>query len=349
MKPAVPPLPSQTLASRKLGRTSVEVTALGFGSAALGNLYTAISDSTANSCLNTALNAGISYVDTAPHYGQGLSERRVGQALINRPGLTLSTKVGRVLTPVTPAPPPGTERHGFIDGDPFEPHFDYSYDGVMKSFEDSLHRLGRDRVDILLAHDLGTVTHGDNAGNHMKAFQDGGLRAMHDLKAQGLVKAIGLGVNEWQVCEDVLANADLDAILLAGRYTLLEQGALDSFLPMCERRGISVIIGGPFNSGILVDGTHYDYGRIPADVCSQVTALKKVCMAHDVPLAAAALQFPLAHPAVACVIPGMADVLQVKSNLALFQHVIPSGLWADLKAEGLLHDSAPVPKLPVLS
>ncbi|MFT4074090.1 MAG: aldo/keto reductase [Asticcacaulis sp.] len=326
----------------------MEVTALGFGAAALGNLYTAITDDTARACLDSALAAGIGYVDTAPHYGQGLSERRVGQVLNGNSDIVISSKIGRVLTPVAPLPA-GTERHGFVDGDPFEPHFDYSYDGVMRAFEDSVKRLGRDRIDILLAHDLGTVTHGDEAAGHMKAFLDGGLRAMHELKAQGRVTAIGLGVNEWQVCEDVLANADLDAILLAGRYTLLEQGALDSFLPLCEQRGISVIVGGPFNSGILVDGTHYDYGRIPPEVCGQVTALKKVCMAHDVPLAAAALQFPLAHPAVACVIPGMADTLQVRTNLALFRHDIPSGLWSDLKAEGLLHDSAPVPVLPVLS
>jgi D-threo-aldose 1-dehydrogenase len=330
----------------------VQVTALGFGAAALGNLYTAISDITARTCLETALDAGIGYVDTAPHYGQGLSERRVGailaeRALSGRPGVTLSTKIGRVLTPVTP-PPPGTERHGFIDGDPYEPHFDYSYDGVMRSFEDSRARLNRDHIDILLAHDLGTATHGEAGAAHMKAFLDGGLRAMHDLKAQGQVGAIGLGVNEWQVCEAILAHADLDAILLAGRYTLLEQGALLSFLPLCETRGISVIVGGPYNSGILTGGDHYDYGRVPPEICTRVAALKAVCAAHDVPLPAAALQFPLAHPSVACVIPGMADSAQVTANLDLFHHDIPTGLWADLKTEGLLHDSAPVPPIPVL-
>ena len=337
---------------RRLGSTSVEVTALGFGAAALGNLFRAIPDDTAQACLQAAFDSGIAYIDTAPHYGQGLSERRVGQvlgkSLAGRPPLTLSTKVGRVLTPVAPSPAE-TERHGFIDGDPFEPVFDYSHDGVMRSFESSLKRLGREKIDILLAHDLGTVTHGDDAASHMKAFLDGGLRAMQDLKAQGLVGAIGLGVNEWQVCEDVLSHADLDVVLLAGRYTLLEQGALASFLPLCEAKGVSVIVGGPFNSGILTGGDHYDYGRVPPEICDRVIRLKAVCAAHDVPLAAAALQFPLAHPAVACVIPGMADAAEVAANVTLFAQDIPSALWDDLKTGGLLHDHAPIPKTRVLS
>ncbi len=337
--------PAYPLPRRKLGSTPVEVTALGFGAAALGNLYRAIPDTTAQACLDAALDAGIGYIDTAPHYGQGLSERRIGQA----PGpYTLSSKVGRVLTPVAPSPA-GTERHGFIDGDPFEPHFDYSYDGVMRSFESSLKRLKREHIDILLAHDLGSQTHGADAPAHMKAFLEGGYKAMRDLKDQGLVSAIGLGVNEWQVCEEIMANADLDAILLAGRYTLLEQGALESFLPLCETRGVSVIVGGPFNSGILTGGDHYDYGQVPAEICDRVTRLKAVCAAHDVPLAAAALQFPLAHPAVACVIPGMADAAEVAANIALFARDIPSALWDDLKTEGLLHDRAPLPKARVLS
>ena len=337
--------PAYPFPRRKLGLTPVEVTALGFGAAALGNLYRAISDATAQACLHAALDAGIGYIDTAPHYGQGLSERRVGQM----PGAyTLSSKVGRVLTPVAPLPP-GTERHGFVDGDPNEPHFDYSYDGVMRSFESSQKRLKREHIDILLAHDLGRQTHGADAPAHMKAFLDGGYKAMQDLKDQGVIGAIGLGVNEWQVCEEVMANADLDVALLAGRYTLLEQGALESFLPLCEAKGVSVITGGPFNSGILTGGDHYDYGQVPPEICTRVTKLKAVCAAHDVPLAAAALQFPLAHPAVACVIPGMADAAEVTANVALFAHDIPPALWDDLKTEGLLHDRAPTPKTPVLS
>jgi len=325
---------------RRLGSTSVEVSALGFGAAALGNLYQAISDADAQAALAAALDTGISYVDTAPHYGQGLSERRVGAAL--RPDAVISTKVGRVLNPIAP-PAPGTERHGFVDGDPFEPEFDYSYDGVMRSFEDSLRRLGRSRVDILLAHDLGVVTHGADAPRHMQAFRDGGYRAMRALKDQGVVGAIGLGVNEWQVCEEALASCDLDTVLLAGRYTLLEQTALQSFLPLCETRGVSVIIGGPLNSGVLADGDHYDYGRVPEAVRERVRALKAVCADHGVSLAAAALQFPLAHPAVACVIPGMADAAQVQVNASLYVSAIAPALWDDLKAQGLLDAAAPTP------
>ena len=337
--------PAYPLSRRKLGSTSVEVTALGFGAAALGNLYRAIPDVTAQACLEAALNAGIGYIDTAPHYGQGLSERRIGQA---SGAYTLSSKVGRVLTPVAPSPA-GTERHGFVDGDPFEPVFDYSYDGVMRSFESSQKRLKRDRIDILLAHDLGAQTHGADAPLHMKAFLEGGYKAMRELKTQGLTGAIGLGVNEWQVCEAVMVHADLDVVLLAGRYTLLEQGALESFLPLCEIKGVSVIVGGPFNSGVLTGGDHYDYGHVPAEICDRVTRLKAVCAAHTVPLAAAALQFPLAHPSVACVIPGMADAAEVTANVNLFAQNIPSALWDDLKSEGLLHDHAPIPKTRVLS
>ena len=333
----VHPFPRRTLSS-----TPVEVTTLGFGAAALGNLYRAIPDSTAQACLEAALDAGIGYIDTAPHYGQGLSERRIGQALGGRADVTVSSKVGRVLTPATPSPP-GTERHGFVDGDPFDPVFDYSYDGVMRSFESSRKRLNRERIDILLAHDLGRQTHGADAPAHLKTFLEGGYRAMRDLKDQGLTGAIGLGVNEWQVCEEVMARAELDVVLLAGRYTLLEQSALESFLPLCGQRGVSVIAGGPFNSGILTGGDHYDYGRVPPEIRTRATRLKAVCAAHGVPLAAAALQFPLAHPAVACVIPGMADAAEVGANIALFAQDIPPALWDDLKAEGLLPAHAPVP------
>lgn len=337
------------LPHKRLGSTSVEVTALGFGAAALGNLYRAISNDVARVTLETALNAGIWYVDTAPHYGQGLSERRVGATLAYWPAPpVVSTKIGRVLKPVPPSPP-GTERFGFVDGDPYQPEFDYSYDGVMRSFEDSQRRLGRETIDILLAHDLGEDTHGAEAGRHMKAFLDGGYPAMRALKDRGLVKAIGLGVNEWQVCEHVIAHADIDAVLLAGRYTLLEQTALDSFLPACVRKNISVILGGPYNSGILIEGirqgvaAHYNYAPASPEIIAQVQALQRVCDAHQVPLAAAALAFPLAHASVACVIPGMATPEQVRSNLALWQTEIPAALWADLKCEGLLHAEAPVP------
>ena len=323
----------------RIGATPVAVTRLGLGTAGLGNLYRRIDDADAEATLAAAFMAGIGYADTAPHYGQGLAERRLGAALGD--GVVVSTKVGRILAPIAP-PPPGTERHGFIDGDPFEPVYDYSYDGVMRSFDASCRRLGRDTVDILLAHDLGRMTHGDDHPRHLKAFLDGGYRAMAELKAAGRTSAIGLGVNEWQVCEEVLAHADLDCVLLAGRYTLLEQTALDSFLPLCARRSVSVIAGGPYNSGILSGGEHYNYAAAPADVVSRVRALRAVCDRHDASLAAAALQFPLAHLAVACVIPGMASAAEVAANIALFHAPLPAALWDDLRVEGLLRPDAPV-------
>ncbi|MBW8734901.1 MAG: aldo/keto reductase, partial [Asticcacaulis sp.] len=224
--------------------------ALGFGAASLGNLYRKIDDATAHATVAAALDAGISHFDTAPHYGQGLSERRLADALLaSGKSFTLSTKIGRRLVPID-VPPAGTERHGFVDGDPFEPEFDYSYDGVMAAFEDSQRRLKGARVSLLLAHDIGSVTHGDGHARQLKTFLDGGYRAMQALKEQGVIDTIGLGVNEWQVCEEVLGHADLDIVLLAGRYTLLEQTALDSFLPLCQRRRVAVLAAGPFNSGI---------------------------------------------------------------------------------------------------
>lgn len=313
------------------------------GIATLGNLYRSVSDADAQATLDAAAEYGITYVDTAPHYGQGLSERRLGQWLKDAPRPVISTKVGRVLTPI-PARPKGTERHGFIDGDPFEPEFDYSYDGVMRSFESSLARLGIEGVDILLAHDLGRATHGDDHARHLKAFLDGGYKAMAELKAQGRVRAIGLGVNEWQIIAEVMGHADIDTCLLAGRYTLLEQEPLDTFLPLCEARDVSVIIGGPFNSGVISGGPHYNYEPAHQSILDRVAALRAVCDAHGVSILAAALQFPLAHPAVVSVIPGMASPDQVRTNVALMNTPIPDALWRDLRTEGRIHPEAPTPQ-----
>lgn len=312
---------------------------LGFGAAPLGNLYRRRDDDEANATLSAAREAGIGYFDTAPHYGQGLSERRLSEL-----GKTtvISSKIGRILKPIAP-PPPGTERHGFVDGDPFEPVFDYSYDGVLRSFESSLKRLQRDRIDILLAHDLGEVTHGEDHPGHLRDFLDGGYRAMRDLKDQGLISAIGLGVNEWQIAETILSHADLDVVMLAGRYTLLEQTALDSFFPLCLRRGVRVIAAGPFNSGILSGGNAYNYAPAPEAVRQRAADLNRVCAAHDVPLAAAALQFPLGHAVVTTVVAGMATPEEVRANVELMRLPIPTALWDALKQEGLLRDDAPTP------
>jgi D-threo-aldose 1-dehydrogenase len=259
----------------------------------------------------------------------------------------ISTKVGRLLRPA-PEVDPKAERHGFVGAAPFEPVFDYSYDGVMRAFEASLRRLKRDHIDVLLAHDLGQRTHGADDAARRRQFFDGGYKAMRALRDSGAVDAIGLGVNEWEICDAALDEADFDVFLLAGRYTLLEQTALDRFLPRCAARDVSIIVGGPFNSGVLVEGVkpgaHYNYGQASAEILDRVRRLEAVCLAHATPLAAAALQFPLAHPQVVSVIPGMSSPEQVNQALAWTEHAIPDALWDDLRGEGLLHPNAPTPR-----
>lgn len=316
---------------------------LGFGGGPIGNLYVAISDAEAAQTVTAALDVGLRYFDTAPHYGFGLGETRLGQALAGRADIVVSSKVGRRLVSTDAGP---GERHGFVDGAPFEPVFDYGYDAVMRSYEDSLKRLGGDRIDILLAHDLGRRTHGEDHPARLREFFEGGYRAMRALRDSGAVGAIGLGVNEQAVCEEALGHGDFDVFLLAGRYTLLEQAALDGFLPLCLKRGVRIIVGGPFNSGVLVEdaaGAHYNYQPAPAQILDRVGRLRAVCAAHAVALPAAALQFPLAHPAVVSVIPGLASPSQVIQAAGWMRTDIPSGLWDDLRTEGLLHPDAPTP------
>ena len=335
------------LPERPLGRTRTTVPQLGFGAAGIGNLYTAVSDDAARETVEAALAEGIAYFDTAPHYGFGLSETRLGAVL--PASAKVSTKVGRRLRPA-PDVDPLAERHGFVAAAPFEPVFDYSHDGVMRAFEDSLARLGRDHIDVLLAHDLGAATHGADDAARRREFFEGGYRAMRTLRDSGAVGAIGLGVNEWEICDAALDEAEFDVFLLAGRYTLLEQTALDRFLPRCAARGVSIIVGGPFNSGVLVEGirpgAHYNYAPAPTEILDRVRRLEAVCLSHATPLAAAALQFPLAHPQVASVIPGMSNPAQVRQARAWAAHVIPQGLWDDLRGEGLLHPQAPAPRAP---
>ncbi|MDI1366531.1 MAG: aldo/keto reductase [bacterium] len=334
--------------SRSDGAAIWRLPRLGFGGGAIGNLYAAVSDDVAGQTVAAALHAGLRYFDTAPHYGFGLSETRLGRALAGQADVILSSKVGRLLVP-NPAGPGA--RHGFVDAAPFEPVFDYGYDAVMRSHAASLARLGRDRIDILLAHDLGRRTHGDQHPARLRDFFEGGYRAMRELRDSGAVGAIGLGVNEYEVCEEALAHGDFDVFLLAGRYTLLDQSALDRFLPLCAKRGVRIIIGGPFNSGVLVEGSgrplHYNYHPAPPEIVDRVRRLGAVCAAHGVPLPAAALQFPLAHPAVASVIPGLGDPDQVEQAVAWMATAIPDALWDDLRTEGLLHPDAPTPRARV--
>jgi D-threo-aldose 1-dehydrogenase len=335
---------------RNLGTTSLRVTEIGFGGAPLGNLFAAVTDEEAQASLRTAWDNGCRFFDTAPLYGYGLSERRVGDALRDKPReqYVLSTKVGRLLRP-------GTQGRGGTDFKspmPFHAEFEYSYDATMRSFEDSLQRLGLDRIDVALIHDIGRDWHGDRQPAIVRQAMTGAAKALAELKAAGRVGAIGIGVNEAEVCEEALEQGEFDCFLLAGRYTLLEQAPLDRLFPACRKRNVSIIIGGPFNSGLLArvgqpDAT-YNYGAVPPEIAERAAALHAVCSRHGVPLPAAALQFPLAHPVVASVIPGARNAAEVASHWQWARLKIPSALWEDLRAEGLLHPEAPVPQGPVL-
>jgi len=345
----------ELLPTRTFGRSSLPISLLGFGAAPIGNLYQPLTDAQATSAVKSALDSGIRYFDTAPHYGFGLSETRLGAALAQYPvaePVIISTKVGRLLVPSSST---ASVRHGFADAPPLEPQFDYSYDGVMRSFESSVKRLRRQHIDLLLAHDLGPLTHGADHPARFREFMDGGYRAMNELKAAGQVTAIGLGTNEWQICEAALKHGDFDGFLLAGRYTLLEQSAWESFLPLCARRGASVILGGPFNSGILATGVksvdiangkvplHYNYEPASQAIIDRVSQLETVCEEFAVPLAAAALQFPLAHPQICSVLAGLASDEQVQQAQAWMNTPIPDELWQRLRECELLHPAAPTP------
>jgi D-threo-aldose 1-dehydrogenase len=331
---------------RKFGRVDLEVTAFGFGTAPVGNFLRPIDEATSAAMFEHAWNAGVRFFDTAPMYGHGLSELRTGQALRWHPReeYVLATKVGRLLSPAK------RETINFapwVDAAPFNLRFDYGYDGTMRSFEDSLQRLGLERVEILFIHDIDRFTRGDAQPGVFAEAMDGCWRALEQLRSEGLVKAVGVGVNEWEVCLAALEARDFDCFLLAGRYTLLEQEALDRFLPLCEQRGAAVVVGGGFNSGILatgaVPGAKHNYSPAPSHVMEKVAKIEAVCREHDVPLPAAALQFVVAHPAIPSFIAGTRTVEQLERNLAWFSHPIPAPFWTDLKAKGLLREDAPVP------
>jgi D-threo-aldose 1-dehydrogenase len=338
------------IARREMGATGLKVTELGFGTAPLGNLFRPLTDETARQTLVAAEDAGFGYYDTAPFYGFGLSERRLGDALRARKDIVLSTKVGRLLKPV-PGPIDQTiPRHGYATPMPFEPVYDYSYDAVMRSYEASLQRLGLSKIDLLYIHDIGRLTHGDQNGARMAELtRGGGLKALEELRESGAIAGFGMGVNEVAACLEVMEHARLDVILLAGRYTLLEQTALDELFVLCEKVGTAVVIGGPYNSGILAVGTktaaplYYNYESAPVEVIEKVRRIEAVCDRHGVPLAAAALQFPLAHRLVASVIPGLDSPERVNQTIALYRHEIPAALWQELRHEKLVRNDAPVP------
>ncbi|HEX2910872.1 MAG TPA: aldo/keto reductase [Chloroflexia bacterium] len=296
---------------------------LGLGTAFLHGLYAPVSEEQALETVRCALENGINFFDTAPLYGAGESERRLGKALkgVPRERYILSTKVGRLVKP---------------DGTVY---FDFSRNGVKRSIAESLERLKCERIDLLLIHDPDA---------HYREALDQAFPVLADLRSQGVIGAIGAGMNQWQMLVDFARSADFDCFLLAGRYTLLEQGALDKFLPFCQVKGIKVFLGGVYNSGILAtgarEGAKYNYQAASPEVLERVRRLEAVCARYGVPLSVAALQFPLAHPAVTSLIVGAASPAEVTGNLAALQRPIPAGLWEDLRAEGLLPEEAPVPQ-----
>ena len=313
----MPPIPTT-----RLGRTDLMVTRLGLGTAPLANLYREIPESQAVELVQYALEHGINFIDTAPLYGAGASEHRVGLALqgVPRDSYVLATKVGRLISPSG------------------EIYFDFSREGILRSFEDSLKRLQLDRVDILHIHD---------PDDHYQQALAEAFPTLAELRAQGVIQAVGAGMNQWEMLADFARNADFDCFLLAGRYTLLEQTSLDEFLPLCQAKGIGVILGGVYNSGILArgpqPGAKYNYADAPPEILERVRQLEAMCQRHGVPLKVAALQFPLAHPAVNTMVVGAESVEEVAENIAAFRTPIPTALWEDLRADGLIRKEAPVP------
>ncbi|MDZ4093363.1 MAG: aldo/keto reductase [Paracoccaceae bacterium] len=333
----------------RIGNGGLRFTELGFGTAPLGNLYRSITEAEADAVLEAAWAAGVRYFDTAPLYGFGLAETRLNRFLRDKPrdAYVLSTKVGRLLRPCRK----DETRDGigkFFDVPARKEIYDYGHDAVLRSLETSLERLGVDRIDILFAHDLDVFNHKSQEvlDTRLVEFMDGGYRALLRLRDEGVIRAFGAGVNEWQPCQWLTERGDFDLFLLAGRYTLLEQPAQDSFLPMAVARGIGVVIGGPYNSGILATGARpgafYNYDPASQPVLDRVTRIETICARHDVRLVDAAFQVALRHPAVVSVIPGGQGLAEMASNVAAAGAAIPAALWADLKNEGLMRADAPI-------
>jgi D-threo-aldose 1-dehydrogenase len=346
-KTLFPPLKTKT--SSAIKRDGLKI---GLGGAPLGNLFHAVSDADANAIIQQAISDGCQTFDTAPHYGHGLSEQRFGQALrgIERSSFVLSSKVGRILTPSAMA---ARDQLNFYNILPYNQHWDYSAAGVRRSVEDSLQRMGMSHLDVAFVHDCCSICHGDNYPNILRQVMEEAMPELQKMKREGLIHAIGLGVNEVQVCLDFLKEAELDCILLAGRYTLVDHTGLAQLLPICEQRGIRVAIGGVFNSGILATGVKnfvgkndkllFNYDSAPALWVERVAAIEAVCDDFNVPLRAAALQFPLAHPSVDTVLLGAQQMAHWLDALAMMQFDIPAAFWAKLKADGLIPAHAHLP------
>lgn len=333
---------------RMVGSSALELPIFGFGSAHLGELYAPVDEAASRATLEAAWSGGVRYFDTAPWYGRGLSEHRLGAYLraLPRADFAVTTKVGRTLH--RPRDPSAFDRAPWTGGLNFEVRFDYSYDGIMRSYEQALQRLALDRVEALVIHDLDAGYHDPEAmERHTAALETGGIRALEELKAAGDVRAFGMGANTETAMVETASRVPLDFLLVAMPYTLLDQAALHTGMSECLKRKLGVIIGAPFASGILVTGSKvdakYGYSSAPQDVKDKVRRIEAVCDAHDVSLPAAALQFPLAHPAVASIIPGASAPGEVTANLASLAAAIPGAFWSDLRAGGLIDAEAPVP------
>ena len=332
--------------TRNLGRSPVELTQLGFGAARLGELYVRVSEEESRETLQAVWENGIRYVDTAPLYGLGLSEHRVGRFLFEKPRqeFVLSTKVGRILK--APEDRVHFKDPLFLGGLPFDQVFDYTYDGIMRSYEDSLQRLRLNRIDLVVIHDLELCHHGAELKTYLEQLAGSGWRALEQLRSTGEIRAVGAGINERGGIPMLLERFDLDFFVLGWPYTLLEQEALDE-LPLCQTRDVGIILAAVFNSGILVtgaiEGAKHNYQDVRPETLDRVSQIEQVCRSHKVSMAAAALQFPLAHPSVASVIPGAQEPHQVAENVAYFREDIPSALWQELKTEGFIRQDAPTP------
>jgi D-threo-aldose 1-dehydrogenase len=325
------------MAERPLGRGGLTVGALSFGTAPIGNLGRVVEEDEWRGALDAAWEAGVRYYDTAPHYGLGLAERRLAEGLDGRDGFVVSTKVGRLLAP---GAGDTMDDEGFAVPATSVRVRDYSRDGVLASLESSLERLGLDRVDVLLVHD---------PDDYYREALDGAFPALEELRSQGVIASYGAGMNQAEMLADFVRETDLDVVMLAGRYTLLEQGALDDLLPECQARGVSVIAAGVFNSGLLARerpraGATYNYAPAPAELLARVHRIADVLERHGTSLPVAAAQFPLAHPVVATVCLGARSAAQVRRNAALFETPVPAAAWDALVSEGLLRDDAETPR-----
>ncbi len=333
-------MPFEPFQRVRVGRTGVSVDRLGFGSASIAGLYSQVTDDEARRMIEHAWEVGVRHFDTAPLYGYGQAERRLGSFLRHqaRDSYVLSTKVGRLLRPATADE---LSAQAIFDGAPPErPEWDFSRDGILQSLDRSLGRLGVERIDIVYIHD---------PDDHWEAAIGSAYPALHELREQGVIGAIGAGMNQAEMLARFVREADMDVLLCAGRYTLLDQSALTELLPLCDERGVSVVMGGIMNSGVLADpraDARYDYREVPADRLAQAQRIRAVCERNEVPLRAAAMQFPLAHPAAASVLAGVRQPAHLDEYLTGMRLEIPDRLWADLRDEGLLDARAPVPTSP---